>query len=241
MKKIFATLILASGFIFAKAQQITATITPPQKTISVNGSAEKEITPDEIYVQIDLREYDKKGADIQTIKNDFLQVCKNMGLADSDVVVQGYSGWDGNYWWYEKKKKQNPDLKASISYWVKVKTTDEMDQLVNKLDDQATQNFFIAKTDYSKMDELKKQLKIEAIKSAKNKAIYLAESIGENVGEAITINDPSETNNYPRPLMYSNAMAKTAEADQQENAAPMNVDFQKIKIQFEVNVVFALK
>lgn len=215
-----------------------------QRTINVNGSAEMEVVPDEIYVQVDLREYDKKNngkVDIETIKNNFLNACKSIGLNDSDLSIQGYQGWDGNYWWYKKNKKQNPDLKATISYWVKLSSTKKMDELVNKLDDEATQNFFIAKVDHSKMDEFKKQLKIQAIKAAKDKAIYLAAALNENVGEAITINDPNEVGNYPRPI-YANAMMKqNMEVADQAAEPPMNVDFKKIKLQFDVNVVFALK
>src|SRR4051812_16805538 len=113
--KTFKTLTVIILIVFitihASAQQIA--VIPPQKTISVNGSAQKEVTPDEIYVQVSLREYDKKGGgkvDIDAIKNNFLAACKSIGLNDTDVVVQSYQGWDGNYWWYKKKKKDNPDM-----------------------------------------------------------------------------------------------------------------------------------
>lgn len=215
------------------------------RTINVNGSAEMEVTPDEIYVQIELREYDKKGAgkvDIQTIRNNFLSVVKSMGIADSNVTVQAYSGWDGNAWYYKKNKKQNPDLKAGITYWVKLNSTGRMDELVNKLDDEATQNFFIAKVSHSKIQEFRKQLKIQAVKAARDKAIYLAEAINEKVGEAITINEPNEVGYYPQP-MYRTANASIMEQKMGGDAGntPMNVDFKKIKLQFDVNVVFALK
>lgn len=214
------------------------------KTINVNGTAEMEVVPDEIYVQVELREYDKKGSgkiDIETIKNNFLKAAKSIGLADTDLSVQGYSGWDGNYWWYKKNKKQNPDMKAGITYWVKVSSTSKMDELVNKMDDEATQNFFIAKVSHSKLQEFKKQLKIDAIKAAKEKAIYLSAAIGENVGEAITVNEPNEVGHYPVPMYRTaNVMLEHKMADQ--SAAPaMNVDFKKMKLQFDVNVVFALK
>lgn len=235
------TLILLSAFITIKAAAQQIAVIPPQKTISVNGSAQKEVTPDQIYVQVSLREYDKKGGgkvDIDAIKNNFLAACKSIGLNDTDVVVQSYQGWDGNYWWYKKKKKENPDMKAGITYWVKVSSTAKMDELVSKMDDEATQSFGIAKTDYSKMEELRKELKIEAIKAAKEKATYLAAAINEQVAAAITINEPNEVDNYPRP-MYSNMLMKEAVTDNAE--PPMNVEFKKMKVQFDVNVVFALK
>ena len=240
LNTICAFAIIACISLPTKAQQIA--IMPPQKTISVNGSAQEEVTPDQIYVQVSLREYDKKGGgkiDIESIKNNFLSACKSIGLNDSDVTVQSYTGWDGSYWWYKKNKKQNPDMKAGITYWVKVNSTKKMDELVGKLDDEATQNFSIAKTDYSKMEELRKKLKIEAVKAAKEKAGYLAAAINEQVGGALTINEPNEVDNNPRP-MYANMMMKSPAAE--ENAEPaMNVDFKKIKIQFDVNVVFSLK
>jgi uncharacterized protein YggE len=210
-----------------------------QKTITVNGLAEMEITPDEIYVQIELREYDKKGSgkvDIDKIKNNFLAACKKLKIAETDLSVHSYQGWDGNYWLYKKNKKKNPDLNASITYWVKLANTNKMDELVKQLDDEATQNFFIAKTSHSKITEFKKQLKIAAVKSAKEKAIYLAEAIGEKAGEALVINEPTE-GGYG-PVFYANAMFKSAD---ESATAPMQVDFKKLKLQFEVTVVFALK
>ncbi len=238
MKKIFFAF---AAYMFAM-HSIAQDVKPVQKTISVSGSSEIEIVPDEIYVQVDLREYNKKNGDkvdINTIKNNFLAACKSIGLSDKDVTVQSYQGYDNNYWWIRKKKKENSDLKASISYWVKVSKIDMLDALVDKMDDEATQNFFIAKASYSKMDELKKDLKIAAVKASREKAIYLSEAIGEHIGETITINDPMEINNPPQPF-YANSMLK-AEVAQDQAAPPMDVDFKKIKIHYEVNVVFALK
>jgi uncharacterized protein YggE len=239
MKKLILALTASFSMLLVTAQVYDNTIR--QRTINVNGTAQLEITPDEIYVQVELREYTKKNGekiDIETIRNQFLAAAKSMGIADSDVVVQGYSGWDGNYWWYQQNRKKNPDMKAGINYEVKVKSVDDMDKLVDKLDDQATQNFSISRVWHSNMDQIKKQLKIEAVKAAKAKATYLAEAIGEHVGQALTINDPNENNQYPQPLYYAN---KVMTAVAEDNTAPMNVDFKKIKLQFDVNVIFELK
>src|SRR3954470_11781857 len=220
MKKILIAFALAM-----LAQHTIAQETKPiQRTISVNGSSEIEVVPDEIYVQVDLREYNKKNGDkvdINSIKNNFLEACKSIGLTDKDVTVQSYQGYDNNYWWLKKNKKQNADMKASISYWIKVSKVDMLDALVDKMDDEATQNFFIAKASYSKMDDVKKDLKIAAVKAARDKALYLSEAIDEHVGEAITINEPTEINNQLQP-MYANSMLKTANAED-NTALPMDV------------------
>jgi uncharacterized protein YggE len=213
------------------------------KTINVSGVAEMEVVPDEIYVQVELREYDRKGGgkvDIEAIKNAFLKAASSIGLSESDISVQGYQGWDGNLWIYKKNKKRNPDLKASITYQVKLATTKKMDELVQKLDDEATQNFFISRVSHSKLQAFKRELKIQAVKAAKDKAIYLAEAINEKAGDAITINEPNEIGSYPPPV-YANRMMKAEAVGQTAGDAAMNVDFKKIKLQFEVNATFALK
>lgn len=248
MKKILTgllTLMLFTATAFtATAQLNELSEFLKQRSINVSGTAEMEVVPDEIYVQVDLREYDKKGVgkvDIEKIKNNFIKACISIGIPDTNISIQGYQGWDGNYWLYKKNKKKNPDMMASISYWVKLSNTKKMDELVDKLDDEATQNFFIAKVSHSKVQEFKKQLKVQAIKAAKDKAIYLAAALGENIGSAITINEPNEINVYPMP-MYSNRMMKqeAAMAADAGSAPEPNIDFKKIKYQFEVNVVFAL-
>lgn len=217
------------------------------KTVNVSGSAEMEVVPDEIFVQVDLREYDKKGGgktDIETIRNNFLNAVKSIGVTEENISVQSYSGYD-NRWWYKKNKSKNPDMKASISYLIKLSSTGKMDELVTKLDDEATQNFFIQRTSHSKIYEFRKQLKIQAIKNAKDKANYLAEAIGEKIGAAITINEPNEFSFQPRyandlsanTMMRGNSFGEAGEPQ----AAPMNVDFKKIKLKFDVQAVFSLQ
>lgn len=237
MKKIILALSASLCLLIANAQTDN---TIKQRTINVNGHSELEITPDEIYVDIELREYTKKNGDkvdIESIRNQFLAAVKSMNIADTDIVVQGYSGWDGNYWYYQKNKKKNPDMKAGITYEVKLKTVDDMDKLVDKLDDEATQNFYISRTSHSNIDSIKKELKMQAIKNAKEEAVFLASALSDNVGDALVINDPNESNNYPQPMMFK-TNGIMANADQ---SAPMNVDFKKIKIEMNVNVTFELK
>ena len=245
MKKItIAALVLIMSLVAAKAQTPEQGI--KQKTINVSGIAEMEVVPDEIFVQIELREYDKRGGgktDIEVLKSDFLKSALSIGINEADISVQSYSGYDGNYWWYKKNKKKNPDMKASITYLVKLGSTKKMDELVQKLDDEATQNFSIARVSHSKIEQFKKQLKIEAIKVARDKANYLAEAINEKAGEALTINEPMENVIYPQPVFANRMMAQGVEmaADAAGDAGMPNIDFKKMKLRFEVNAVFAIK
>jgi uncharacterized protein len=106
MKKIFLAAALLCTFQFLQAQNNQPGCYPFPKTISVTGSSEMEIIPDEIYVQVDLREYKKSGdkVELEQIKTDFLRNCKTIGLPDSVISIASYEGYNGNWW---KKRKKN--------------------------------------------------------------------------------------------------------------------------------------
>jgi uncharacterized protein YggE len=234
-------LILAMTVLFFTVSNAQTVANPYPKTITVNGSAETEIVPDEIYVQVDLKEYEKKGGgkiSIDKIRQDFLTAVRSLGLPDSAVSVSGYDGYNGNPWLRKKNKKDQ--LYASISYQVKLKTAAQVDQLVDKLDDNATSNFYISRTSHSKLAEFRKNLKIQAVKAAKEKAGYLAEAINEQVGVAVTINEPNE---YYQPYYgrVANSMMKVQSVEMDQAADQPQADFKKMKLRYDVTVVFALK
>lgn len=104
MKRLFITLSMML-LVFSGFSQSDKNAYP--RTITVTGSAEREIIPDEIYVQVDLKEYDKKGqgkVSIDKIKQDFLNEVKALGIPDSLVSIAGYDGF--NPWWRKKKKER---------------------------------------------------------------------------------------------------------------------------------------
>lgn len=232
--------MLTMSFLFVLAGRAQTIANPYPRTITVTGSAEMEIVPDEIYVMVDLKEYDKKGAGkipIDKIRQDFLSAVRSLGLPDSAVSVAAYDGYNNP--WLRKKNKKD-ELYASITYQVRLRTAAQVDQLVDRLDDAATQNFYISRTSHSRLEEFKKNLKIQAVKNAREKAGYLAEAINEHVAEAVTINEPTE---YYQP--YYNTMANTrmkAPVAMDQSAADQpQADFKKIKFKYDVTVVFALK
>ncbi|MBX2922993.1 MAG: SIMPL domain-containing protein [Chitinophagaceae bacterium] len=242
MKRIFLALSFVTT-VSATSAQVNTAIHPFPKTIQVTGSAEMEVVPDEIFVQVDLREYEKKGAGkiaIEIIKKKFLEACIAAGIAEADISVTSYQGFDRQYWL--NKKKKNPDMMAGISYIIKFASTAKIDALVEKLDDEATQGFFITNTSHSKIEEFRRQLKIQAVKAAKEKAIYLSEAIGEKAGVAVTIQEPVDHSVVPvfKNLAASNVMLRGLEAYDNSQSEP-SVDFKKIKLKFEVSAVFALQ
>ena len=103
------------------------------------------------------------------------------------------------------------------------------------LEDLDIANTYLEKTEYSKMDELELELKTRAVKKAKQKADALTQPLGQKVGMAIHIVDNSQPY-YPRynqPRMEMKAMDAAP-------AEPLDINFEKIKVEAQVNVKFAL-
>ena len=241
MKKLLLlSILLVTGYLLKAQNQLP---NPFPKTISVTGSAEMDVIPDEIYVQVDLKEYKKRGekVELESIKTNFLNSSKAIGIPDSLISIVAYEGYNYNYWHWRRKK--DPDMLAAISYQVKFKESKKIDELIDNLDDEATSNFQIVRTSHSRIQEFRKQLKIQAVKAAKDKATYLTDPIGEKLGEAITITEPDDNSVYYYGVnKTSNAALKEKfqmERNSTNSEAP--IDFKKIKLRYEVKILFALK
>lgn len=237
---ILFALIMFAGVCYSQTEKPCCNLYP--KTISVSGSAEMEVTPDEIYVEVTLREYKKKGEDkkdMSGIKTEFLALCKSMDIADSNIVVSDYEGYS-NYYYYRKSRKQTPDMYAAVRYRVKFKDMANANTLADKLDDEAVQKFDIT-VSHSRISEFRKKLKIEAVKAAKDKAIYLAEAINEKVGEAVKITEPGDQAVQGYARLYSNTVSQARLNYNDDSPDTSNIQYKKIKLRYEVEVLFALK
>lgn len=236
MKHWIWTLAACTLFSFANAQQ-----PPAPRLINVQAVAELELVPDEVWVQVQLQEYDKKGTGkvaIEKISNEFLARMKSLGLSEKEVSLQSASGYDNNYWqWYRRNKQKTPDMKAAISYLLKLNSVKQMEQVVQQLNDEATQNFYIQKVSHSKIEEYRNQLKLQALKNAREKAALMAGAVGAKVGVVYQINEPTE-NVYQPQVMYNRKMVMDAEMSSEP---AIDVDFKKMKLRFEAPVSFVLE
>jgi len=107
--------------------------------------------------------------------------------------------------------------------------------LLDGIDAKGIASTNIESYDYSKIENLKKELKIKALMAAKEKAVYMVEALGNKLGGVIEIQDGGD--NVIQPV-YRNYMMKAEAAD--ATGAP-EIDFKKIKLSFTVNAVFEIK
>ncbi|HVI47209.1 MAG TPA: SIMPL domain-containing protein [Chitinophaga sp.] len=236
MKKV---MLLAAGLFFALgsfAQQQQAE--KPVKKIEVTGSAEMEITPDEIYLNISLREYvkSKNKVEIGILEKQLQKAVIDAGIPKENLTVENVNSY--NYEIY-RKKKDPMEFMARKQYRLKLTKLDKINDILGAVDAEGIENTRIASYTSSKMEQYRKEVKIKALQAAKAKAEYMLTAIGNNLDGVIEIQEIG-TDNYSdfRPEMSNVAMYKSAAGD----AAPAaDIDFKTIKIRAEVRTVFGIK
>jgi uncharacterized protein YggE len=230
MKKLFLLAALVATTFGAFAQN-----TDLRRKIEVTGIAEQEVTPDIINVSISLKEYlnGKKKVTISQLENQLEKAIAEAGIAKEDFTVNNLSSWN-----YETEKKKNPDFLASKQYGVKFRDLNKFNQIMSKIDPKGIQSTNIDSYDYSKINEIKNKLKLQALLAARDKASFLVNGLGDKLGSALNITE-SDNSSFPQPRMYANVMFKSAAADA---AAPeSDIDFKKIKLSFQIQAVFEIK
>ena len=234
MKKLFTLAFVALVSLGAFAQQVDL-----RKKITVSGSAETEVTPDIIYISISLKEYlkdnnSKKKVDITTLENQLYSAVQKAGIDKENLTINNLSSYS---WAIEKKK--NPDFLASKQYRLKVADLNKFNDIIGAVDPKGVASTNVESYDYSKIESLKKELKIKALQAAKAKATYLVEALGDKLGSVIDI---QEVNNeqYPQP-MYRNVMMMKAESADAMAGNAAEIDFKKIKLNYIMNTVFEIK
>lgn len=229
MKKLIAIALVAFlGLSTAMAQ--TADL---RRKISVSGTSETEVTPDIIYISISLKEYlnGKKKTEITELEKQLYAAVQKAGIAKENLTISNLSSWN-----YQTEKKKNPDFLASKQYRLKVNDLNKFNAIIDAIDAKGIASTNIESYDYSKIETLKKELKVKALLAAKDKANYMVEALGGKLGAVIDIQDGGD--NVIQPV-YRNYMMRTEMAD--ASAAAPEIDFKKIKLSFSVNVVFEIK
>lgn len=232
MKHFIAIAILTLFSVSAFSQNIDT-----RRKIEVNGSAEAEVTPDIIYIGMSLKEYfrdanNKKKVEIETLERQLQSAVLKAGIPQENFTINNISSY--NNWWEMRK---NTGFLARKQYRIKVTDLTKFNEIMSAVDPKGIEYSNIENYDYSKIETLKKDLKIKALQAAKDKAAYLIGSIGGSLGGPIDI---QEINNesYPQPMYRTNALMEAKVMDQ---GAMPDIDFKKIKLNYQMRAVFEIK
>lgn len=153
--------------------------------IEVYGTADKEIAPNEIYIEIRIKERENGRNKININEQEITLRArlKSLGIAEENLTL---SDAQANYGYVKTFKKGVTTQKL---YELKLNSVEMLSKVFEMLDDIHIEDAEVIRVDHSEMDEYRKETRIAAIKKAKDTADYLLEAIGEKRGKALEIKE----------------------------------------------------
>lgn len=232
MKKIILLVFFGMGFYFLQAQTKNFIDQPYLET---NAKADTLVTPDQIYLSITISESDTKGkTSVEELAKKMEKQLVGLGI---DLKKQlTLNDLSSNFRKYFLRTKE---VEKTKSYTLCVHTAKMAGKVILGLEKIDIAHVELEKTSYSKPYQIELLLKSKAIKKAHQQAVALAKPLGQYIGNAIYINDKASYS--PQFFKKAEVMIRGMSKSANEQDEPLDIDFQKIKFQSEVNVKFILK
>lgn len=234
-KTIFSFICLfTSNIIFTQV----STTSSPQRFIEMTGRSEIEVVPDEIYVQISIHEKIKKSDNSEIEGKELLM---KQALVSKGIDLKYLSLKDEISGYLNSWKKTGSILKKK-DFILKLSDAKLIGIVFQEMDKQEIEDVSIYQIKYSKHDSLKKEMRMQAIKAAKDKIDYLLLAISEskdkllevreltNEDESLlNINQERGLNRFNNPLDLAGGFELT------------ETQFKKIKISAIIYLKYGLK
>jgi len=219
--------------LMAMSQEVTQGKETPY--IEVVGNGEMEIIPDQIYISFTLKER-MDGKTKILIEDQEKEMKKKLMKLNIDLKDLQLADASSDY--IRIKRKKN-DVIASKDYILKVSSTGTLAQVFEVLDELDAFNAGIQRVDHSDIKKFRQEVKMMAVKDAKEKAGYLLSAIGETVGKPLFIQERESFDEF-QPMRKAVMMNMAMDAAPAEEALP-ELSFQKIKLKYAVFARFAIK
>lgn len=236
MKKTLCMLFLLSLSLTALQAQNGEKNFLDRPYIEVTGKAEMEIIPDEIYLNIVINEKDNKGkVDLSKAEKELINKLKELGIdTKKDLSVKDMSSNFKNYW------IKSSEIMTSKEYELMVNNAQTAGKVMQGLEKIGISNVSIASVDHSQIEQFRRDVKVKAVKAAKEKASDMAQSIGQKIGTALHIQELDYGNTFVGRRSISNMMVKAESSMQADALSVPEIEFEKIKLEYQVSAKFEL-
>ena len=215
-------------------------------TISVFGHAEKQITPDIIWLNVSFSEYEKaKDSEWDEKEKALENLLKKCKISTEDVEILQVSGYKSNYY-----SNANSKIRFAKNFNMKLKEPMNMSDLILELFEIGASDVSISSLEYTQKDEIQKEVSKLALENAREKANMMLESQGSGIGQVISIREQNErtldddenysrnySNNYRSRMYATGAVSRSAGSNYHES--PFNMG--KITIEADVRVVYSIE
>jgi len=202
--------------------------------IEVTGKAVRKVTPDRIYLSININEKDFKNRTLESLEKDMMRALRKVGIdIEKDLKVSDMSSNFRKYWYGRQ------DVRTARDYQLLTRDAATAGKAVMALEDIGVSRVNLEKTEYSGIEKLKLEVKVEAVKAAREKALLMTGAIGQTLGPAFYINDQES---YRTPVYSNRLLAKSAlmSADGAVEESLPELEFEEMDVESTVVVRFRL-
>lgn len=202
-----------------------------QPYLETTAKVDTLVVPDRIYLNILLTEADTKGRiSVEELENRMAAKLKSLGI---DLDTQLYLtdlGSDFKRYFLRKK-----DIQKEKAYTLLVYDGLTVGKVLQGMETIGISNISLQKTEYSGLEALKMKLRIKGIVQAKEQGSRLVAAIGQQLGNALHIQE-FETN-----FINLRTVSAFREKADTSPAEPLDVEFSKIKVEARIAVKFAIE
>jgi len=233
MKKLFLTILVLT---FSKTFSQTKNFID-QPYIETSAKVDTLFIPDRIYLNISITEKDTKGKiSVEELETKMNEKLKSLGIVTEKQLT--LNDLSSNYKKYFLKQQ---DILKNKNYTLLVDNAKIAGRVIVALEEIEISNVVLEKTEYSKAEEMIMTLKSEAIMKAKNQAIAMTKPLNQKVGNAIFISDFSNIVNMLSGRVSGIQIRGARSLEEKDKCEPINIEFEKIKIETEVKATFKLE
>lgn len=197
--------------------------------IEVTGEGKLEVIPDEIYFSIYINEADRGTKSMEQLEGEMIKVLEKLGIETSErlKVLDFTSGL--------KNRVIGQKINTAKQYELFLSDAKNVPRVFANLEKIGISNINLTRVDHSQREKLELDVKVLAVKSAKEKAERMLMELGNRVGKPLYI---QERNTGYRP-QYNQAMARSASFASDEQAYA-NLDFRTMVLQYGVQIRFGI-
>lgn len=207
-----------------------------QPFIEVTGMAETEIDPNEITVQIRLREFEenKNKTALEKIEQDFFAALKTAGIDRKRLRLADVGSR------LSKLGKKEKDAFREKTYQLVLSSGSELETFLEKMEPVKVDLINITRVHHTDYEKIRLDLKVNALKIARSKAEVLLGSMNLQPGKPLLIRDWQDEPFHP--YYEANIVFKSAgPADMSGQSFEAPTDFRKIRMRAQITAQFEIR
>ena len=209
------------------------------REIEVIGYSQREIVPDELYYEVEISDY-KEGREyiqLEELDRQFWKIVSELEISDERIEID-----DTNSRKLEYRRKKSEVIRSK-TYRIKFSEINDLDKFAIEVEKIKIERSGIADINYSRLEELEEELKIEATINAKSRAEKILSSIGEELGRVKQITELYQ-NGYQEYLLEQYLTIPRLVMNVERGMLGSdsgNVKFKKIKFRTTIKIIFEIK